>query len=110
MIIQFRPNFHLECFTCDDLPNFIAQTKAEASKIADKDKTLLAISEQAKLLVAAKKADTNVGKPYKDTKLKILSKRRNIKWLQIEITTSETDKKTLWIENNKDIMSKSEIS
>lgn len=107
---EFRPNFHLECFTCDDLPNFIAQTKAEASKIADKDKTLLAISEQAKLLVAAKKADTNVGKPYKDTKLKILSKRRNIKWLQIEITTSETEKKTLWIENNKDIMSKSEIS
>ena len=107
---EFRPNFHLECFTCDDLPNFIAQTQAEASKIADKDKTLLAISEQAKLLVAAKKADTNVGKPYNDTKLKILSKRRNIKWLQIEITTSETEKKTLWIENNKDIMSKSEIS
>ena len=107
---EFRPNFHLECFTCDDLPNFIAQTQAEASKIADKDKTLLAISEQAKLLVAAKKADTNVGKPYKDTKLKILSKRRNIKWLQIEITTSETEKKTLWIENNKNIMSKSEIS
>lgn len=107
---EFRPNFHLECFTCDDLPNFIAQTQAEASKIADKDKTLLAISEQAKLLVAAKKADTNVGKPYKDTKLKILSKRRNIKWLQIEITTSETEKKTLWIENNKNIMSESEIS
>lgn len=107
---EFRPNFHLECFTCDDLPNFIAQTQAEASKIADKDKTLLAISEQAKLLVAAKKADTNVGKPYKDTKLKILSKRRNIKWLQIEITTSETEKKTLWIENNKNIMSKIEIS
>ena len=48
MIIQFRPNFHLECFTCDDLPNFIAQTQVEANNQADEDKTLLGISKKRK--------------------------------------------------------------
>lgn len=48
MIIQFRPNFHLECFTCDDLPNFIEQTQVEANNQADEDKTLLGISKKRK--------------------------------------------------------------
>ncbi|WP_294834498.1 hypothetical protein [uncultured Gilliamella sp.] len=103
---QYQPNLHVECFTCEDLPTFITQTQTEASKIPDADKTLVGISKGAKLLASPSKSDTTVGKVLKDTKIKVLSKQININWLQIEINTSETETKKLWIENSKKIAEK----
>ena len=98
--IKCETNLHVECFTCDDLPNFIAQTRAEASKLPEEEKTLLGISKQAKLLKSPKDADTDVGQ---HTEIKVISKDINVKWLQIEITESKTKKKTVWIENSEEI-------
>ena len=98
--ISCDTNLHIECFTCDDLPNFIAQTRAEADKLPEENKTLLAVSKQAKLLKSPKNEDTKVGQ---HTGIKVISTDINVKWLQIEITTSATDKKTLWIENSEEI-------
>ena len=98
--IKCETNLHVECFTCDDLPNFIAQTRAEASKLPEEEKTLLGISKQAKLLKSPKDADTDVGQ---HTEIKVISKDINVKWLQIEITESKTKKKTAWIENSEEI-------
>jgi hypothetical protein len=103
---EFQPNLHVECFTCEDLPKYISQTQAEARKLADEDKTLLAISKGVKVLTLPSQADTTVGTPLKGTKIKVLSKETNINWLQIEIKTSATDKKTLWIENTQEIAKK----
>ncbi|OCG26591.1 hypothetical protein A9G45_10890 [Gilliamella sp. HK2] len=99
---HFKPTLHVECFTCEDLPNYITQTQAEASKIADEEKTLLALSKGTKILMRPSQADTTVGTPLKGSKIKVLSKETNINWLQIEIKTSATDTKTLWIENTKE--------
>ena len=98
--IKCETNLHIECFTCDDLPNFIALTQAEASKLPEEEKTLLGISKQAKLLKSPKDADTDVGQ---HTEIKVISKDINVKWLQIEITESKTKKKTAWIENSEEI-------
>ncbi|MBI0096078.1 MULTISPECIES: M23 family metallopeptidase [Gilliamella] len=98
--IKCETNLHVECFTCDDLPNFIALTQAEASKLPEEEKTLLGISKQAKLLKSPKDADTDVGQ---HTEIKVISKDINVKWLQIEITASKTKKKTVWIENSEEI-------
>ncbi|OCG08233.1 hypothetical protein [Gilliamella apicola] len=98
--IKCDTNLHVECFTCDDLPNFIAQTRAEASQLPEKDKTLLGISKQAKLLKSPKDADTDVGQ---HTEIKVISEDINVKWLQVEITVSTTNKKTVWIENSEEI-------
>ncbi|MBI0031938.1 M23 family metallopeptidase [Gilliamella sp. B14384G15] len=98
--IKCETNLHVECFTCDDLPNFIALTQAEASKLPEEEKTLLGISKQAKLLKSPKDADTDVGQ---HTEIKVISKDINVKWLQIEITESKTKKKTAWIENSEEI-------
>ena len=98
--IKCETNLHVECFTCDDLPNFIALTQAEASKLPEEEKTLLGISKQAKLLKSPKEADTDVGQ---HTEIKVISKDINVKWLQIEITESKTKKKTVWIENSEEI-------
>ncbi|MFQ1011923.1 M23 family metallopeptidase [Gilliamella apicola] len=98
--IKCDTNLHVECFTCDDLPNFIAQTRAEASQLLEKDKTLLGISKQAKLLKSPKDADTDVGQ---HTEIKVISEDINVKWLQVEITVSTTNKKTVWIENSEEI-------
>ena len=98
--IKCETNLHVECFTCDDLPNFIAQTRAEASKLPEEEKTLLGISKQAKLLKSPKDADTDVGQ---HTEIKVISKDINVKWLQVEITASKTKKKTVWIENSEEI-------
>ncbi|MBI0032035.1 N-acetylmuramoyl-L-alanine amidase [Gilliamella sp. B14384G15] len=98
--IKCETNLHVECFTCDDLPNFIALTQAEASKLPEEEKTLLGISKQAKLLKSPKDADTDVGQ---HTEIKVISKDINVKWLQIEITESKTKKKTVWIENSEEI-------
>ncbi|OCG44008.1 hypothetical protein A9G34_07520 [Gilliamella sp. Choc4-2] len=103
---EFQPNLHVECFTCEDLPKYISQTQEEARKLADEDKTLLAISKGVKVLTLPSQADTTVGTPLKGTKIKVLSKETNINWLQIEIKTSATDKKTLWIENTQEIAKK----
>ncbi|MBI0028611.1 hypothetical protein H3S88_05870 [Gilliamella sp. B14448G11] len=43
--IKCETNLHVECFTCDDLPNFIALTQAEASKLPEEEKSLLGISK-----------------------------------------------------------------
>ena len=75
----------MECFTCGDLPTLVTQTQAEAGKIPDEDKTLVGISKGAKLLASVSKSDTTVGKAIQDTKIKLLSKQVNIKWLQIEV-------------------------
>ena len=88
------------------MPTFITQTQTEASKIPDADKTLVGISKGAKLLASPSKSDTTVGKVLKDTKIKVLSKQININWLQIEINTSETEIKKLWVENSKKIAEK----
>ena len=98
--IKCDTNLHVECFTCDDLPNFIAQTRAEASQLPEKDKTLLGISKQAKLLKSPKDADTDV---EQHTEIKVISEDINVKWLQVEITVSTTNKKTVWIENSEEI-------
>ena len=98
--IKCDTNLHVECFTCDDLPNFIAQTRAEASQLPEKDKTLLGISKQAKLFKSPKDADSDVGQ---HTEIKVISEDINVKWLQIEITVSTTNKKTVWIENSEEI-------
>ena len=98
--IKCETNLHVECFTCDDLPNFIALTQAEASKLPEEEKTLLGISKQAKLLKSPKDADTDVGQ---HTEIKVISKDINVKWLQVEITASKTKKKTAWIENSEEI-------
>ena len=98
--IKCETNLHVECFTCDDLPNFIALTQAEASKLPEEEKSLLGISKQAKLLKSPKDADTDVGQ---HTEIKVISKDINVKWLQIEITASKTKKKTVWIENSEEI-------
>ena len=98
--IKCETNLHVECFTCDDLPNFIALTQAEASKLPEEEKSLLGISKQAKLLKSPKDADTDVGQ---HTEIKVISKDINVKWLQIEITESKTKKKTAWIENSEEI-------
>ena len=98
--IKCETNLHVECFTCDDLPNFIALTQAEASKLPEEEKSLLGISKQAKLLKSPKDADTDVGQ---HTEIKVISKDINVKWLQIEITESKTKKKTVWIENSEEI-------
>ncbi|OCG26328.1 hypothetical protein A9G45_10990 [Gilliamella sp. HK2] len=103
---HFKPTLHVECFTCEDLPNYITQTQAEASKIADEEKTLLALSKGTKILMRPSQADTTVGTPLKGSKIKVLSKETNINWLQIEIKTSETDTKSLWIKNTKEIAKK----
>ena len=88
--IKCETNLHVECFTCDDLPNFIALTQAEASKLPEEEKTLLGISKQAKLLKSPKEADTDVGQ---HTEIKVISEDINVKWLQVEITASTTNKK-----------------
>ena len=98
--IKCETNLHVECFTCDDLPNFIALTQAEASKLPEEEKSLLGISKQAKLLKSPKDADTDVGQ---HTEIKVISKDINVKWLQVEITASKTKKKTAWIENSEEI-------
>ncbi|MCX8653809.1 SH3 domain-containing protein, partial [Gilliamella sp. B2737] len=103
---QYKPSLHVECFTCDDLPTFITQTQTEAGKIPDEDKTLVGISKGAKLLASASESDTKVGECLKGSEIKILSKERNINWFQIEIQTSKSETKTLWIENNKEIQDK----
>ena len=106
MIIQFRPNFHLECFTCDDLPNFIEQTQAEASNQADEDKTLLGISKTEKLLKSWMEPDTVVGTKRNGTEIKVISNDIYVNWLQVEIQTSETEKKMVWIKNDNDNIAK----
>ena len=98
--IKCETNLHVECFTCDDLPNFIARTQAEASKLPEEEKSLLGISKQAKLLKSPKDADTDVGQ---HTEIKVISEDINVKWLQVEITVSTTNKKTVWIENSEEI-------
>lgn len=99
----------MEYFTCEDLPTFITQTQTEASKIPDADKTLVGISKGAKLLASPSKSDTTVGQVLKDTKIKVLSKQINMNWLQIEINTSETETKKLWVENSKKIAEKAKL-
>ncbi|MCX8692821.1 hypothetical protein J3U07_00030, partial [Gilliamella sp. B2881] len=88
------------------MPTFITQTQTEAGKIPDEDKTLVGISKGAKLLASASESDTKVGECLKGSEIKILSKERNINWFQIEIQTSKSETKTLWIENNKEIQDK----
>ena len=99
----FNPLLHVECFTCEDLTNYITQTQTEANKLVDADKPFLAISKGAKLLATPNKGDTTVGKPYTGTKIKVKSKNVGINWIQIEIKTSDTETRTLWIENNEDV-------
>ncbi|WP_294954558.1 SH3 domain-containing protein [uncultured Gilliamella sp.] len=106
---QYKPSLHVECFTCEDLPTFITQTQTEASKIPDEDKTLVGICKGAKLLASPSKSDTTVGQVLKDTKIKVLSKQVNINWLQIEINTSETETKRLWVENSEKIAEKAKL-
>ncbi|MWN91333.1 hypothetical protein GQ597_11560 [Gilliamella sp. Pra-s65] len=96
---EFCAHLHVECFTCEDLPSYITQTQAEASKTAEEDKTFVGIAKQTKLLEKEAASDTTVGKPYAKTKIKILSQDVKVAWLQIEIYSSETEKKTLWIKN-----------
>ena len=64
------------------------------------------ISKGAKLLASASESDTKVGERLKDSEIKILSKEQNINWLQIEIQTSKSETKTLWIENSEEIQDK----
>ncbi|MFQ0973673.1 hypothetical protein [Gilliamella sp. CG35] len=64
------------------------------------------ILKGAKLLASASESDTKVGERLKDSEIKILSKEQNINWFQIEIQTSKSETKTLWIENNKEIQDK----
>ena len=92
----FNPLLHVECFTCEDLTNYITQTQTEANKLVDADKSFLAISKGAKLLATPNKGDTTVGKPYTGTKIKVKSKNVGINWIQIEIKTSDTETRTLW--------------
>lgn len=103
---KFRPNLHIECFTSEDLASYITKTQTEASKIPKKEKPLLGISKGAKFLLLNTKPDTTVGKPLKETQIKVISKAINIKWLQIEITIAENQSKKLWIENNEAIEKK----
>lgn len=103
---RFRPGLHVECFTCEDLPTFITQTQAEASKVPDEDKTLVGISKGAKLLALPSDSDSTVGECFKGSEIKVLSKESNINWLQIEIQISKSETKTLWIEHNNEIQDK----
>ncbi|OCG18102.1 lysozyme [Gilliamella sp. WF3-4] len=96
---EFCPHLHVECFTCEDLPSYITQTQAEASKIPEGDKAFLGIAKQVKLLEKEAASDTTVGKPYAKTKINVMSQDVKVAWLQIEIYSSETEKKTLWIKN-----------
>ncbi|WP_091125812.1 hypothetical protein [Gilliamella intestini] len=90
---EFCPHLHVECFTSEDLPSYITQTQAEASKIPEEDKTFVGIAKQAKLLEKETASDTTVGKPYAKTKIKILSQDVKVVWLQIKIYSSETEKR-----------------
>ena len=103
---KFNPYFHIECFTCDDLPNFIKQTQAEASNQADEDKTLLGISKTEKLLKSWMEPDTVVGTKQNGTEIKVISNDIYVNWLQVEIQTSETEKKMVWIKNDNDNIAK----
>ncbi|MCO6551295.1 MAG: hypothetical protein J6580_11560 [Gilliamella sp.] len=96
---EFCPHLHVECFTCEDLPSYITQTQAEASKTAEEDKTFVGTAKQTKLLEKETAADTTVGKPYAKTKINIMSQDVKVAWLQIEIQSSDTEIKTLWIKN-----------
>ncbi|MCO6548519.1 MAG: hypothetical protein J6583_12220 [Gilliamella sp.] len=96
---EFCPHLHVECFTCEDLPSYITQTQAEASKTPEEDKAFLGIAKQVKLLEKEAASDTTVGKPYAKSKINITSQDVKVAWLQIEIQSSETEIKTLWIKN-----------
>ena len=115
----FNPLLHVECFTCEDLTNYITQTQTEAGKLNDADKTFLAISKGAKLLATPNKGDTTVGKSLvEDESIRVSSKNVNVNWLQIQVPISKTiskvkeknvptiQTKTLWIANNKNIIKK----
>ncbi|MWP48131.1 hypothetical protein, partial [Gilliamella sp. Pas-s27] len=65
---KFCAHLHVECFTCEDLPSYITQTQAEASKTPEEDKTFVGIAKQTKLLEKEAASDTTVGKPYAKTK------------------------------------------
>jgi GH24 family phage-related lysozyme (muramidase) len=81
------------------LASYITQTQAEASKTPEEDKAFLGIAKQVKLLEKEAAADTTVGKPYAKSKINIMSQDVKVAWLQIEIQSSETEIKTLWIKN-----------
>ncbi|WP_176700599.1 glycoside hydrolase family protein, partial [Gilliamella sp. App4-10] len=57
------------------------------------------IAKQVKLLEKEAASDTTVGKPYAKSKINIMSQDVKVAWLQIEIQSSETEIKTLWIKN-----------
>ncbi|MWP47960.1 hypothetical protein [Gilliamella sp. Pas-s27] len=59
----------------------------------------MGIAKKLKLLEKEAASDTTVGKPYAKSKINIMSQDVKVAWLQIEIQSSETEIKTLWIKN-----------
>lgn len=57
-----QPLLHLEVFSCDDVPGFIAQSRAWASQLPDTQKTLLKIYKGASKLIAHRD-DINADNP-----------------------------------------------
>lgn len=50
--------------------------------------------------------DTVVGTPQNGTEIKVISNDIYVNWLQVEIQTSETEKKMVWIKNDNDNIAK----
>jgi predicted chitinase len=59
-----HPLVHLEVFSCDDVPGFIAQSRAWASRLPDDQKTLLKVYKGASKLIAHRD-DINADNPPK---------------------------------------------
>ncbi|WP_241663993.1 glycoside hydrolase family 19 protein [Stutzerimonas nosocomialis] len=59
-----HPLIHLEVFSCDDVPGFIARSRAWASRLPDDQKTLLKVYKGASKLIAHRD-DINADNPPK---------------------------------------------
>lgn len=59
-----HPLVHLEVFSCDDVPGFIAQSRAWANRLPDEQKTLLKVYKGASKLIAHRD-DINADNPPK---------------------------------------------
>lgn len=59
-----HPLVHLEVFSCDDVPGFIAQSRAWANRLPADQKTLLKVYKGASKLIAHRN-DINAGNPPK---------------------------------------------
>ncbi|RMH83312.1 hypothetical protein EA796_17420 [Pseudomonas sp. AOB-7] len=59
-----HPLVHLEVFSCDDVPGFIAQSRAWANRLPDEQKTLLKVYKGASKLIAHRD-DINANNPPK---------------------------------------------